>query len=110
MKRSPRWILLVLLAAVLSVTVGVVASSGKSGRSEGTTSAGGSGGHGGGHGGRNGIVYTIPGAAVFPEGIALDKRGPGKTFYVGSKADGTIFRGTTKSTTLAPFAAPGVDG
>jgi Cu-Zn family superoxide dismutase len=96
MKRSPRWILLALLAGVLSVTVGVVASSGKSGK-----------GHGG---GKKGSVYTIPGDSVFPEGIALDKSGPGKTFFVSSTTDGTIFRGSTKATTLAPFAPGGAAG
>jgi len=109
MTRSPRWFLLAVVAAVLSLTVGVVASSGKSGRGAdpaGATSDG-AGGHGGGH---KGTVFTIPGAAVFPEGIALDKRGSGKTFFVSSKSDGTIFKGTTKSSAMTPFAAGGADG
>jgi Cu-Zn family superoxide dismutase len=110
MTRSPRWILLVVLAAVLSVTVGVVTSSGKSDKSgdnkAGTTS--GNSGHG--NGGKQGRLYTIPGATVFPEGIAIDKRGHGKSFFVSSTTDGTIFRGNVKGTTLAPFAAGGADG
>ncbi len=116
MKRSPRWILLAVLAAVLSVTVGVVASSGKSGSGHDTIATtgddGGKSGHGGsgGHGGKAGTVYTIPGDTVFPEGIALDKRGSGKTFFVSSTTDGTIFKGNVKGTTLAPFAAGGADG
>ncbi|MEA2148429.1 MAG: hypothetical protein QOD69_259 [Solirubrobacteraceae bacterium] len=118
MKRSPRWILLTVLAAVLSVTVGVVASSGKTGKSgdgsktsttdtTSTTADHGGKGHGG---GKKGSVYTIPGDTVFPEGIALDKSGPGKTFFVSSTTDGTIFKGSTKDTTLAPFAPGGADG
>lgn len=118
MTRNPRWILLVVLAAVLSVTVGVVTSSGKSDKSgdptrTGTTStpADASGHHGnGGKGGKAGSVYTIPGATVFPEGIALDKSGPGKSFFVSSTTDGTIFKGNVKGTALAPFAAGGADG
>lgn len=36
--------------------------------------------------------YTLPGTAVFPEGIA--HQNGSKNFYVGSTTDGTIFRGT----------------
>jgi Cu-Zn family superoxide dismutase len=129
MTRSPRWILLAVLAAVLSVTVGVVASSGKTpGRGEdsatattGTTTTtttpddkGGKGGKGGksgkSGGGKQGSVYTIPGDTVFPEGIALDKSGPGKSFFVSSTTDGTIFKGNVKGKALAPFVAGGADG
>ncbi|HTN24914.1 MAG TPA: hypothetical protein VL120_13055 [Solirubrobacteraceae bacterium] len=111
MTRSPRWILLAVLAAVLSVTVGVVASSGKSGKSGGdsatsttaTTTTSGKG-HGGGN---KGSVFTIPGDTVFPEGIARS----GKTFFVSSTTDGTIFKGNTRSKDpLVPFAAGGADG
>lgn len=105
MTRSPRWILLVVLAAVLSVTVGVVTSSGKSDKSGDADS-----GHGHGHGGKAGSVYAIPGATVFPEGIALDNSGPGRSFFVSSTTDGTIFKGSVKGTALAPFAAGGADG
>ncbi|MEA2155085.1 MAG: hypothetical protein QOE11_1225 [Solirubrobacteraceae bacterium] len=121
MTRSPRWILLAVLAVVLSVTVGVVASSGKSHSSSddtkaGTTStpshegSGRSGDKGGGGHGKAGSVFTIPGDTVFPEGIALDKRGPGKTIFVSSTTDGTIFKGSTKAKALAPFAPGGADG
>jgi hypothetical protein len=51
-------------------------------------------------------VYEIPGNAVFPEGIALD----GKTFFVSSTTDGTIFKGNVKRATLTPFATGGADG
>jgi len=100
MLRSPRWILLALLAAVLSVTVGVVAGSAKTGRDDDdttttststtttsttptTTTGDDKGGDrnrddksGKGKGGakKSGFVYTIPGDSVFPEGIAVDKR------------------------------------
>jgi Cu-Zn family superoxide dismutase len=129
MTRSPRWILIAILAAVMSVTVGVVASSGKQGRgaddgTTGTTETTGTtgtttndddddddSGKGKGKGGKKGgRVYTIPGAAVFPEGIAIDKRGRGTSFFVSSTTDGTIFKGSTKGTTMAPFAAGGADG
>lgn len=105
MTRSPRLILLAILATVLSVTVGVVASPGKSGRNGDPDTTKSSG-----IGGKKGTVYTIPGDTVFPEGIALDKSGPGKTFFVSSTTDGTIFKGSTKGKTLAPFAAGGADG
>jgi Cu-Zn family superoxide dismutase len=113
MTRNPRWILLVVLAAVLSVTVGVVTSSGTSGKNgDGTLTAttGKNDNSGHGKGGKAGSVYTIPGATVFPEGIALDKSGPGKSFFVSSTTDGTIFKGNVKGTALAPFAAGGADG
>lgn len=141
MLRSPRWILLAVLSAVLSVTVGVVASSGKTGRvgddtttgtttttttSTSTTTTGDDKG-----GDRNrddkkgkgksakkgGFAYTIPGNAVFPEGIAVDKRSSDdddddspKSFFVSSTTDGTIFKGSVKGRTLAPFAPGGADG
>jgi Cu-Zn family superoxide dismutase len=94
MSRSPRWLLLTILAAVLTVTVGVVASSGKSGK--------GANGNG-----NRPSVYTLPGDAVFPEGIALDRR---KNIFVSSTTDGTIFRGNVKQAALAPFAPAGADG
>lgn len=99
MNRSPRWILLAVLAAVLSVTVGVVASSGKTGSGSGGSSEKSA------HGNRPN-VYTLPGADVFPEGIAIK----GRTFFVSSTTDGTIFRGDTRQAALAPFAAGGADG
>ena len=119
MSRSPRWILLAVLAAVLSVTVGVVTSSGRSSKHPDdittsttgtTTTKGDDHGNRGGHGGKRGSVYTIPGDTVFPEGIALDTSGPGKSFFVSSTTDGTIFKGAVKGTALAPFAAGGADG
>ncbi|WP_293912105.1 hypothetical protein [Deinococcus sp.] len=36
--------------------------------------------------------YALPGAAVFPEGVAY--RAGSQNFYVGSTTDGTIFKGT----------------
>jgi Cu-Zn family superoxide dismutase len=110
MTRSPRWFLLAVLAAVLSLTVGVVASSGKSGPGGDDKTSSGKSGSSGGHGGKKGSVFTIPGDAVFPEGIALDKSGRGKTFFVSSTTDGTIFKGNVKDAALAPFAAGGADG
>ena len=53
-------------------------------------------------------TYTIPGEAVFPEGIGYDGR---KYFYVSSTGDGTIFRGTAgKGRALQPFLPGGADG
>jgi Cu-Zn family superoxide dismutase len=51
-------------------------------------------------------TYTLPGQNVFPEGI--DTRG--KTFYVSSTTDGTIFRGTTKRQAAEVFLPGGADG
>jgi sugar lactone lactonase YvrE len=36
-------------------------------------------------------TYLLPGDGIFPEGITEDP--DGRTFYVGSSGDGTIFRG-----------------
>jgi Cu-Zn family superoxide dismutase len=53
-------------------------------------------------------VYTIPGDAVFPEGIGYDGR---KNFYVSSTGDGTIFKGRAgKPGALQPFLPGGQDG
>ena len=52
--------------------------------------------------------YVLPGAAVFPEGIAFDQRTG--TIFVSSTTDGTIFRGDVKSETLTPFLPGGADG
>jgi sugar lactone lactonase YvrE len=145
MPRSPRWILLAVLSAVLSVTVGVVASSGKTGRGDDTMTAttgtattgtttttttttgddkGGERDRGDkrkrkGGARKSGFAYTIPGDAVFPEGIAVDRRSSDdddddddspKSFFVSSTTDGTIFKGSVKGRTLTPFAAGGADG
>jgi sugar lactone lactonase YvrE len=118
MTRSPRLILLAVLAAVLSVTVGVVASSGKTGRTDddtatsttsttSTTDDKGGKNKSGGKGGKKGSVIPIPGDTVFPEGIARS----GKTFFVSSTTDGTIFKGNTRSSDpMVPFAAGGAEG
>ncbi len=53
-------------------------------------------------------AYVIPGADVFPEGIA---RKPGsKAFFVTSTTDGAVFRGDLRRPELERFAAPGADG
>jgi sugar lactone lactonase YvrE len=55
------------------------------------------------------IRYTIPGDKVFPEGVAYDRRTG--NFYVGSFADGTIYRGNIKEPDkTSPFLPGGVDG
>lgn len=106
MSRRPRWILLAVLAAVLTVTVSAVASSGKAGKGADHAKSGKNADN---HkGGNRPNVYTIPGDAVFPEGIALDKRD--RSFFVSSTTDGTIFKGNVKQAALAPFAAGGADG
>ena len=53
-------------------------------------------------------VYVLPGENVFPEGVAADKNS-GK-FYVSSAANGTIYVGDKKSSTLSIFSAGGSDG
>ncbi len=48
--------------------------------------------------------YTLPGNAVYPEGIA--HRDGSQTFYVGSTTDGTIFRGTLGQKATEVFLPP----
>ncbi len=53
-------------------------------------------------------VYTLPGEAVYPEGVG---REPGGTrFFVSSTTDGTILRGDVRRAGLVPFAPGGTDG
>jgi len=52
--------------------------------------------------------YVLPGAAVFPEGIAADQRTG--TFWVSSTTDGTIFRGTVHDPTAEVFLPGGTAG
>ncbi|HUR84580.1 MAG TPA: hypothetical protein VMY78_04485 [Solirubrobacteraceae bacterium] len=94
--------MLLAIVAVLSLAVGAVASSAKpgSGSDDNTSSNSGS------KGGKRSTVHTIPGNAVYPEGIALK----GKTFFVSSTTDGTIFKGNTRQSALTAFAPGGADG
>ncbi|MDX6555544.1 MAG: superoxide dismutase, Cu-Zn family [Miltoncostaeaceae bacterium] len=50
--------------------------------------------------------YRIAGPEVFPEGIAA----AGRTFYVSSTSDGTIFRGSVGDEDMTPFLVGGADG
>lgn len=50
--------------------------------------------------------YTFPGEGVFPEGIAVAD----DHFFVGSTADGTIYRGRLDRPQLEPFLDGGSDG
>jgi hypothetical protein len=52
--------------------------------------------------------YTIPGDAVFPEGVSL--RPGSETFYVSSTTNGTIYRGTLGKPRLKVFLPPGANG
>ena len=52
--------------------------------------------------------YTLPGEAVFPEGVAV-LPGPGY-FYVSSTEDGTIFRGQQQHAEAEVFLPGGNDG
>jgi hypothetical protein len=54
------------------------------------------------------VTFTIPGDAVFPEGVAADPRSG--DFYVGSTSDGTIFRGNVRQPSLQVFLPGGADG
>jgi Cu-Zn family superoxide dismutase len=92
---------LALLATMLTVT-GTAVTSGKS-RDDGK---GGKTADDGTRGKNRPNLYEIPGDAVFPEGIALD----GRTFFVTSTTDGTIFKGDVGQAALTPFAAGGADG
>src|SRR5829696_3659213 len=81
----------VAFVLIVALALGVVgmADAGKGGKGRSTT-------------------YTIPGDAVFPEGIGFDGR---KSFYVSSTGDGTIFKGTAgKRRALQPFLPGGQDG
>jgi Cu-Zn family superoxide dismutase len=50
--------------------------------------------------------YVLPGDQVFPEGIAVD----GRTFYVGSTTDGTIFRGDVRTGAVEVLSPGGAGG
>ncbi|RSS72220.1 SMP-30/gluconolactonase/LRE family protein [Streptomyces sp. WAC06614] len=58
--------------------------------------------------GRISTAFTLPGAKVYPEGIAQD----GRTgdVYVGSYADGTIYRARPGRSTAEVFLPAGTDG
>ncbi len=51
-------------------------------------------------------AYLLPGEDVFPEGITAR----GRTFYVTSTTDGTVFRGDVKDATPEVFLPGGQDG
>ena len=55
-------------------------------------------------------LYTLPGDAVFPEGVAYDASTG--DFFVGSTRDGTVYRGNVRDSggELEVFLAPGADG
>jgi Cu-Zn family superoxide dismutase len=102
MHRPSRWIPLGLLTLMLTVSAAALATTGA-----GHQHAAKGNGNGQGHSARP-AVYTIPGAAVFPEGIALERGG--HDFFVSSTTDGTIFKGNVRQPALAPFAPGGADG
>ncbi len=52
--------------------------------------------------------YTLPGNAVYPEGIAYDRET--RSFYVGSSTDGTIYHGLLSDPTATIFSPGGADG
>jgi DNA-binding beta-propeller fold protein YncE len=52
--------------------------------------------------------YTLPGNAVFPEGVAFQQETG--NFFVGSTTDGTVFRGHVSQPSAGAFLAPGADG
>ncbi|MFB0631053.1 SMP-30/gluconolactonase/LRE family protein [Streptomyces sp. AB3(2024)] len=53
-------------------------------------------------------AFTLPGAKVYPEGIASDSRTG--TVYVGSYADGTVYRARPGARTAEVFLPAGTDG
>jgi sugar lactone lactonase YvrE len=53
-------------------------------------------------------AYTLPGNAVFPEGVAFDQRTG--SFFATSTTDGTIFRGDINKPAAAVFLPGGADG
>lgn len=50
--------------------------------------------------------YTLPGQAVFPEGVAVD----GERFYVSSTSTGAIFRGSLDRPRASVYLAGGANG
>jgi sugar lactone lactonase YvrE len=52
--------------------------------------------------------YVVPGAKAFPEGVAVQPS-TGR-FFVGSAADGSVFRGRLSGGAARPFLAPGAAG
>ncbi|MFJ8016477.1 SMP-30/gluconolactonase/LRE family protein [Streptomyces sp. NPDC096339] len=59
-------------------------------------------------GARISTAFSIPGAKVYPEGIATDART--HTVYVGSYADGTVYRARPGRTEAEVFLPSGTDG
>ncbi|MFI5543412.1 SMP-30/gluconolactonase/LRE family protein [Streptomyces sp. NPDC051815] len=57
---------------------------------------------------RIGTAFAIPGARVYPEGIAVDPRT--RAVYVGSYADGTVYRARPGRAEAEVFLPPGTDG
>ncbi|GLX17758.1 SMP-30/gluconolactonase/LRE family protein [Streptomyces lavendulae] len=55
-----------------------------------------------------GTAFTLPGSKVYPEGIASDPRTG--TVYVGSYADGTVYRARPGARTAEVFLPSGTDG
>ncbi|CAA9544406.1 MAG: Superoxide dismutase [Cu-Zn] precursor [uncultured Thermoleophilia bacterium] len=53
-------------------------------------------------------TYVLPGAAVYPEGIAYEPSR--RSFYVSSTTDGTIFRGRLGGGSAQVWLPPGTDG
>jgi Cu-Zn family superoxide dismutase len=87
-----RIIALVGIAAALSLTVtGSLLADGGKGKKKTPKAA---------------KTITVPGNAVFPEGIAAK----GEWIYTGSSADGTVYRAPRRGTLAVQLAAPGVDG
>ncbi|MGW5387701.1 SMP-30/gluconolactonase/LRE family protein [Nocardia sp. NPDC003963] len=53
-------------------------------------------------------AFELPGERVYPEGIALDERGG--DFFIGSYADGTVYRAATGTGRAEVFLPAGTDG
>lgn len=53
-------------------------------------------------------AFELPGERVYPEGIAVDERTG--AFYIGSFADGTVYRATSGADRAEVFLAAGTDG
>jgi sugar lactone lactonase YvrE len=60
------------------------------------------------HPGKATRTYAIPGAAVFPEGVATVRGST--TFFVSSNGDGTVFRGSLDRPAAEAFLPAGQDG
>ncbi|MGW5851554.1 SMP-30/gluconolactonase/LRE family protein [Streptomyces sp. NPDC055254] len=98
MQRSAKTIkLLLTTAATTGLTAGLTLAAAPAQASDGRAADG-----------RVSTAFSLPGGKVYPEGIAADPRT--RTVYVGSYADGTVYRARPGRRTAEVFLPAGTDG